>query len=345
MSECWYIHDDIENRCGEKRLSPNEPCSYETLSNLMIFYMTHEIVDVIDNVEFFAEAMVKEMGYYAYDVITISEDIMGDSFDALAEKHFSEHAHADDEIRFIIDGEGYFDIRDPDNRWIRMFCKTGDCIILPAGSFHRFTTTFSNYIMAVRLFKKNPRWIALNRYDGTATEPHMQYLASLQKPRLTTLGPSCDDPKTPDCTKIYSIPFPQELDEKMEHIARRFVETNGESLVMYCTGTASPYVGNESWCIDCISAKPSVIEGFNKLCDRFGRKKLVFVEVPVERSSYLRNPDYPLRRHKVIKLQSIPTLFVFVPNTMRSLKTTSWWELLMLKVRTESPTPDEIINW
>lgn len=99
----------------------------------------------------------RERGYVEQDVIELRPDTEG--LEALCAKFADEHLHSDDEVRFVLAGEGIFDIRDHRDRWMRVSVEPGDLIVVPKDRYHRFFLTESKQIRCVRLFQDSTGWV------------------------------------------------------------------------------------------------------------------------------------------------------------------------------------------
>lgn len=66
------------------------------------------------------DALAAERGYKNRDEIVVSPASMGDAYETKVKSFFAEHLHEDEEIRYIRDGAGYFDVRSEGDEWIRV---------------------------------------------------------------------------------------------------------------------------------------------------------------------------------------------------------------------------------
>ena len=107
------------------------------------------------------DELTRRRGYVTQDEVALKPDTP--NLDVVLAKFDPEHHHDDDEVRFVLDGEGVFDIRSNDDRWMRVVVEPGDLIVVPKGKHHRFELTGKRAIHCVRLFKDPAGWVAIYR--------------------------------------------------------------------------------------------------------------------------------------------------------------------------------------
>lgn len=176
-AEAWYMDSSDEDQRKPHRLNPNRPVSLDELKALGVHYwkLNADIYETDPELE----QIRKDQNYSHMDIITIHKDTLP-NYDEKLKIFFEEHLHLDDEIRYVLDGHAYFDVRDKDDQWIRISLSRGDMITLPAGIYHRFTVDENNYTKAMRLFVGQPVWQAYNRPAADDFDVHKKYLALLQ---------------------------------------------------------------------------------------------------------------------------------------------------------------------
>ena len=138
---------------------PNEPVDLAELGRIGVLYFELPKEDRIAHVD----KIAKERDYKNRDELTISRDKLP-NYEEKIKIFFNEygaagpmnsallrlwahgwslcghvvrgpdcsdrHIHEDEEIRCILDGSGYFDVRDQNDRWVRIQVSSGDLIIL-----------------------------------------------------------------------------------------------------------------------------------------------------------------------------------------------------------------------
>ena len=201
-----YYFDNIP---GDQRLPhdyvPSRPVSEATLDKINVKHWTIPV----EGYESKVNALAQERGYKNRDTINCSKEGLGEvsfrrdaceiayrwmqffsfmsrksrgSSKSMPPRHSEllriikppvRHMHEDEEIRYILSGSGFFDVRGmsvlfreclqaklssissetPTDAWIRLAVEPGDLIVLPAGIYHRFTLDEANCIKALRLFQ------------------------------------------------------------------------------------------------------------------------------------------------------------------------------------------------
>jgi len=178
MVQAWFM---AENWNGDQREEHHkQPPEYIELNMLYkITLVEHFKVNELDPAnDKLLNSIKKDRGYSYEDEITCSKTCLP-NYESKLKMFFEEHLHTDEEIRLVLEGSGYFDVRDANDRWIRIKVEPGDLLIIPKGIYHRFTLDTNNFIKAKRLFVGEPVWTPYNR-PADDMECRKEYLSQIE---------------------------------------------------------------------------------------------------------------------------------------------------------------------
>lgn len=106
---------------------------------------------------------VRERGYDTVDVARMALDPSAPDYaDKVAASRgtfLSEHRHADDEVRFFVDGSGLFYLH-VDGQVLMLRCDARDFVSVPAGTPHWFDMGTHPRFTAIRFFQRSDGWVA-----------------------------------------------------------------------------------------------------------------------------------------------------------------------------------------
>jgi 1,2-dihydroxy-3-keto-5-methylthiopentene dioxygenase len=110
-------------------------------------------------------AFMQARGYAVADVISIHPGLS--NLEELHEKFFKEHTHTEDEVRFFIEGSGYFWFHLSEEEPVFcVLCQAGDLIAVPAGVRHWFDMGLNPYAKVIRMFTDPGGWTPHYTYSS-----------------------------------------------------------------------------------------------------------------------------------------------------------------------------------
>lgn len=182
--DAWFMDSDEESdQRKPHRKTPNEPATAQQLRDLgvLCWKVPRNTGDGAKRLD----AIKKVRGYSYEDTIDVCPEKL-ENYEEKIKCFYEEHIHTDEEIRYVVSGSGFFDVRDAEDRWIRIHTKEGDLVVLPEGIYHRFTLDEGNKIVANRLFVGEPVWKPHNRPQekGEAAPSREKYVRDVVEPLL-----------------------------------------------------------------------------------------------------------------------------------------------------------------
>lgn len=137
--ECWQTQSELNSQAG-----------------------ANEILELYRDE---CKRIMQEHGFASVDVISMhsGSQLSSNELQKIRQKFLDEHKHADDEVRFFIDGQGLFCIHEA-GKVVQILCGAGDFIAVPAHTRHWFDMGEEPNFKCIRFFGDEQGWIA--NYTG-----------------------------------------------------------------------------------------------------------------------------------------------------------------------------------
>lgn len=114
--------------------------------------------EILDAYAHVLKPFMAEGGYTVADVINVHADTP--NLPEIRAKFLREHTHTEDEIRFFVDGQGYFWFNlENDEPVFCVKCEAGDLLSVPAGVKHWFDLGPVAFVKTIRIFIDASGWV------------------------------------------------------------------------------------------------------------------------------------------------------------------------------------------
>ena len=122
----------------------------------------------------YAESVARlksQHGFTSVDVVSLHPEHPERA--AFRNKFLDEHTHAEDEVRFFVEGRGLFYLRSG-GEVFGVLCEAGDLLSVPAGTTHWFDMGPRPCFRCIRLFTNPQGWVA--KFTGSDVARRFPYL-------------------------------------------------------------------------------------------------------------------------------------------------------------------------
>ena len=111
---------------------------------------------VLQDLDVYFQHLKEVAGYQSLDLIVLHDAIP--NLSSIVSKFDRVHTHDDDEVRYTVDGEGFFGFSRPDGSQVELLVEAEEYINVPKDTEHWFYLTKKTRIKAVRYFTTTDGW-------------------------------------------------------------------------------------------------------------------------------------------------------------------------------------------